>query len=362
MRASPDLLTLLESMTREPWAWDFYQALRRLDAANADAPRIGLGRSPAEEPIRLGQDPDLSFAPASLAAVAPPKGRRPNRLEVRFFGMLGPNGPLPRHLTEHARNRLLHGGDASFARFLDVFHHRFLSLFYRAWAQAQPTVSLDRLDDDPFGRYLGALAGIGLSELRDRDALPDFAKLAHTGHLSRQIRNGEGLAKLVAAYFRCEVQVEQFVGHWIVLDEGDRLALGAGRQALGQGAVVGARVWDRQHKFRLRIGPLAGEVYASLLPAGAGIRALAACVHNYVNLEFFWDVRLVLAAADVPHARLDGRVRLGYTSWLGGRDASRDADDLVLDVERVLGRPASPSGGSNPGGAATDRFPAAQSA
>lgn len=362
MRASPDLLSLLESMTREPWAWDFYQALRRLDALNADAPRIGLGRSPGEEPIRLGQDPDLTFAPASLAAVAPPKGRRPNRLEVRFFGMLGPNGPLPRHLTEHARNRLLHGGDASFARFLDVFHHRFLSLFYRAWAQAQPTVSLDRPDDDPFGGYLGALAGIGLSELRDRDALPDFAKLAHTGHLSRQIRNAEGLAKLVAAYFRCEVKVEQFVGHWIVLDEGDRLVLGTGRQALGQGAVVGARVWDRQHKFRLRIGPLAGDAYASLLPGGAGIRALAACVHNYVNLEFFWDVRLVLAAADVPHARLDGRVRLGYSSWLGGRDASRDADDLVLDVERVLGRPASPSGGSNPRSSAADRFPAAQSA
>ncbi|NML24761.1 type VI secretion system baseplate subunit TssG [Zoogloea dura] len=362
MRASPDLLSLLESMTREPWAWDFYQALRRLDAANADAPRIGFGRSPAEEPVRLGQDPDLSFAPASLAAVAPPKGRRPNRLDVRFFGMLGPNGPLPRHLTEHARNRLLHGGDASFARFLDVFHHRFLSLFYRAWAQAQPTVSLDRPEDDPFGRYLGALAGIGLSEQRDRDALPDFAKLAHTGHLSRQVRNGEGLAKLVAAYFRCEVQVEQFVGHWIVLEEGDRLMLGTGRQALGQGAVVGARVWDRQHKFRLRIGPLGGASYDALLPAGSGIRALAACVHNYVNMEYFWDVRLVLKAADVPLARLDGRVRLGYTAWLGGRDSSRHADDLVLDVERVLGRPASRSGGSTPQGAVADRFPAAQSA
>lgn len=341
MRPATDPLSLLEAIRNEPWAWDFYQAMRQLEAAHAEQPRLGLGRSPAEESFRLGQDPSMAFAPASLSAVAAPHGRRPARIEVRFFGMLGPNGPLPLHLTEHARNRLYHFGDATFTRFLDVFHHRFLSLLYRAWAQAQPTVSLDRPGEDSFGSYVGALVGIGLPSLRDRDALPDFAKLAHAGHFNRQVRNSEGLGKLVSAHFQCPVEVEQFVGHWMALDQDDCLALGERRHGLGVSAVLGRKVWDRQGKFRLRLGPLRRDAYDALLPGGSGIRALAACVHNYAGMEYFWDARLVLKAAEVPVARLDGRVRLGYTAWLGKRRVSWDADDLILDVERVLRRPDS---------------------
>lgn len=341
MRPTTDPLSLLRAIRNEPWAWDFYQAMRHLESAHVDQPRLGLGRSPADESIRLGQNPSMTFAPASLSTVAAPYGRRPARIEVFFFGMLGPNGPLPLHFTEHARNRLYHFGDATFTRFLDVFHHRFLSLLYRAWAQAQPTVSLDRPSEDNFGSYVGALVGIGLPSLRNRDALPDFAKLSHVGHINRQVRNAEGLSKLVSAYFQCSAAVEQFVGHWMLLDQGDCLALGERRHGLGVSAVLGRKVWDRQGKFRLILGPLKRDTYDELLPDGKGIRALSACVHNYNGMEYFWDARLVLKAADVPSARLDGQVRLGYTAWLGKRRALRDADDLILDVEWVLHRPDS---------------------
>ena len=339
MRTTPDFLSFMAALGEKPWAYDFYQTLRRLECLHPDKPRFGRALRPADEVVRLGQEPSLAFAQSSLARVAPAANGRPPRIEVRFFGLLGPNGPMPLHLTEFARGRILHSGDPTFARFLDVLHHRYLELFYRAWAQAQPTVSLDRPREDRFGIWLGSLGGFGTPAVRQRDALPDFAKLHFISLLSRQIRNAEGLGKLLGGFFQVRVEVEQYTGHWMPVPQSERTRLGGSFCELGVNMVVGARVWDRQHKFRLRIGPLTLQQYQSFLPGHEGVAQLAAAVRNYVGFEFHWDARLVLAAAEVPKLKLGGPDRLGYSSWLGKRRARTDADDLVLDVDRVAGPP-----------------------
>nr|WP_242533202.1 type VI secretion system baseplate subunit TssG [Niveibacterium umoris] len=331
---------MFDAIAREPWKHDFYQALRRLECLHPEQPRWGQALKPADEPLRLGQEPAMSFAPASLSALARPASTPTPRLEVRFFGLFGPNGPLPLHLTEYARGRLMNAGDPTFARFADIFHHRLLTLFYRAWAQAQPTVSLDRPAEDRFGYHLGATFGLGMPSVRNRDALPDMAKLHHAGLLSRQVRNAEGLAQFVAGSLRLPAQVEQFVGHWMTMDPRDRTRLGGATARLGRNALSGSRVWDRQHKFRLQLGPMSIDQYLGLLPGTPGIATLAACVRNYVGDEFAWDARLCLRQADVPKLRLGRRASLGMTTWLGARKQLRDADDLVLDVERILKRSA----------------------
>jgi len=141
---------LLAALAKAPWSFGFCHTLRRLDCLQPDRPRIGATARPADDPIRLGQQPSLRFAPSELAALEPPgKGRAP-RLQVYFLGLLGPNGPLPLHLTEYARDRRRNSGDRTFTRFLDSFHHRMLSLLYRAWAQAQPAVGFDRPEQDRF--------------------------------------------------------------------------------------------------------------------------------------------------------------------------------------------------------------------
>ncbi len=340
MRTTPDFLSFIEALTKAPWSYDFYQTLRRLECLNPDMPRFGRARRPADEPVRLGQEPSVSFAQSSLARVAPARDGRPPRIEVRFFGLLGPNGPMPLHITEYARSRILHGGDPTLVRFLDTIHHRYLELFYRAWADAQPTVSLDRPQHDRFGIWLGSLGGLGSPAVRRRDALPDFAKLHVIGLLNRQIRGAEGLAKILSGFFQVPVRVEQFVGHWMPVPETERTRLGAGFSRLGRDMVVGARVWDRQHRFRLHIGPLSLAKYESMLPGNPGVEQLAAAVRNYVGYEFSWDARLVLRAGEVPRTLLGGKVRLGYTTWIGARRDASDADDLVLDVDRVASSPA----------------------
>lgn len=335
MRGTRDPVAFFAALARAPFAHDFYQSLRRVECLFPDRPRLGTAPRVADEPVRLGQEPALDFAPASLAALTlPPQGGAP-RLQVRFLGFLGPNGALPLHLTDYARERLIHAGDATFARFLDVFNHRFLTLFYRAWAQAQPTVQLDRLRQDRFAVYVGALEGIAPASLRDRDAVPDEAKRFLAGWLGRQVRNRDGLVAVLAAYFRVPVDVEELVGHWMAVPAEDRARLGsrAANAALGRGAVAGRAVWDRQHRIRVHLGPLTLAQYETFLPGARGLERLVAWLRNYVGWQLRWDVRLSLRRAEVPRARLGHYGALGWTTWLGERRVGEDAADLVLDPE-----------------------------
>ena len=324
------------ALAQEPYRYDFFHALRRIESLHPGKPRLGQALRPADEPVRLAQEPSLAFAPSTLASFQPPSAESPfGRMEVRFFGLLGPNGPLPLHLTEYARERLMHANDRTFARFLDVFHHRFLLLFYRAWAQAQPTASLDRPREDRFSSYVGALIGLGAPGMRNRDAVDDHAKLFFSGLLARRVRNADGLAALLSGFFRVPVRIEQFVGHWLTLPVNDRTRLGAAVTAsLGRGAMLGARVWDRQHKFRVRLGPLSLVQYESFLPGSSAIGKIVAWVRQYLNFEIDWDAQLVLRRREVPNTRLGQYGRLGWTTWIGHYRSERDADSLMLNCEK----------------------------
>ena len=253
-----------------------------------------------------------------------------------MFGLFGPNGPLPIHITEYARERLRHADDPTLCRFLDVFHHRFLALFYRAWAQAQPAVNHDRPADDRFTVYVGAFLGMAPATLRDRDALPDLGKLFHVGALIRHVRNAEGLTHILQHFFRVPIRIEEFVGHWMSLSARERTCLSVEGAALGSGAVLGRRVWDRQHKFRIHLGPLTLEQYERFLPGGTSIRKMVDWVRMYLCFELDWDVRLALKTTEVPRLMLDGRQRLGWTTWIGRRPSETDADDLCIDAEASI--------------------------
>ena len=326
----------LRGIAAEPWRYDFFHAMRLLENQYPDKPRFGTARRPADEPVRLGQSADMSFAQSSLHAVAPASATSKPRIEVRFFGLFGPNGPLPHHLTEYARQRLMHHGDATFARFADMFHHRLLLLFYRAWAQAQPTVGLDRPHDDRFGAYVGSLVGLGAPGMSGRDAAPDHAKLYFSGIFSRQARNADGLASVLSGFLRRPARVEQFAGVWLELPKSERTRIGGAKSrratpnaALGGGAVLGQMVWDRQHNFRVHIGPLDQDVFEGLLPGGKALPAVIALVEQYIGLELGWDLKLGLKADQVKASCLGRHGRLGWTSWLGMKDRRQTAE-LVL--------------------------------
>jgi type VI secretion system protein ImpH len=333
-----DAVAFFAALAAAPYRYDFYQTLRRIECLYDDRPRWGQALRPADEPVRFGQDADMAFAPAPLASFEVSEKGRPPRLQVRLFGLLGPNGPLPLHFTEYVRERRLHASDPTLSRFLDLFHHRMMTLFYRAWAQAQPHVNRDRPKDDRFAVYVGALFGLSQPSFRDRDTLPDLAKLFHAGMLVGHSRNPEGLTSILRHFFGVPVRIQEFVGHWMVLGEGERTQLGKTGATLGVSSVVGGRVWDRQNKFQIQLGPLTLEQYGSFLPGGPMLRKLVDWVRLYLSFELDWDVRLLLKKDEVPALRLSATGgRLGWTSWLGRRPTGDDADDLCLVAEAYAG-------------------------
>ncbi len=329
---------LIETLKSEPWRFDFYQAMRLIECHYADKPRLGQSLKATDDAIRLGQAVEMDFAPSALAAWEAGVEGHPDRLLVRFLGLFGPNGPLPLHLTEYARERARNHDDKTFLRFADIFHHRILSLFYRAWADAQPAVHYDRIEkdiaEDRFSGYIGSLFGINAASLRERDAMPDRAKLHFAGQLACQTRHADGLCAIVTDFFGIDTRIQQFTGEWMEIAMREQTRLGVHQQAgsLGLSTVLGERVYACQYKFRIELGPMDIGHYRGMLPGQFGLAELVAIVHNYIGDELVWDVRLVLRKDDIPPLRLDGSAQLGWTSWLGCKNDGKDAADLTLSV------------------------------
>ena len=336
MRDTRHPVNPIEGIAAEPYKHDFFAALRAIEAHHPHLPRLGHAKRPADEPIRLGQHPSMAFAPAALSGVKYNNQGVPPRLELAFFGLFGPNGALPLHLTDHARERILHHGDETTARFADVFHHRLGLLFYRAWSQSQPTASLDRGNEDRFAQFVGSFIGLGQATVQNRDEAPDHSKLFYAGHYARQTRNAEGLENILGGYLELPVRLESYVGHWMTLPETERTRLRAGRHAscqLGRGAVAGKQVFDRQHKFRVHIGPLDLPQFEALLPDKPAMHAVRALVRQYIGYELDWDVRLHLRKDQVPQTRPGRFGRLGWTTWSGPWTKGQDADSFTFNPE-----------------------------
>lgn len=326
-----------------PWAFDYFALMRRLEAMAQPAPRWGHALLPGAEPVRVGQEPSLSFAPSSLARFEPASAHGPARLRQPFFGYLGPNGPLPVHLSDYIRERSINHGDPTWLAFLDTFSHRFSLYFYRAWAQARPTVGLDRPQEDGFRRRIGALVGIATAARQQRDEIHDDARLHFSGWLSRSVRSSEGVEKVLSSYFGVPFRLEPWVGHWMRLPEAElsRLGRGGASCALGGGAMLGRRAWDRQHRVRLHVGPLHMDQYRMFLPIGEARTGLSRWMQQLLGDELHWDAQLILQQEEVPPTRLGAHrggnaPRLGWVSWLGSRPRSRDAADVRIDGDAPL--------------------------
>ncbi|MET3494821.1 type VI secretion system protein ImpH [Variovorax boronicumulans] len=350
----PVLQQMLGRLRQSPWKFGFFALLRRLGAFHAAHPPIGLASRPQEEPFRLGQTAALIFAPREIAGAALPgdassptsgtahsrMGNNPALPMVRVYGLglLGPNGPLPLHYTELVRDRTENHNDSTLADFLDLFHHRYLTHMYRAWAQSQAAAGLDRAEDEVFSRYIARLTGHDPLEIRD-SVLPAHARLAASTHLCREARNPDGLAATLAQFFAVPVQLQEFVLHWIRIDAEDQSLLGRARASsvMGIGAMAGEVVADRQNKFRLVLGPLSLGQYLRFTPQGEDLALLVEWVRGFVGYEFVWEVELRVRNDSTPPARLDDTEKLGWSTWLGGSEGRGVAPNAAQAADYTVG-------------------------
>lgn len=362
-RQTPD--PLVAQLAREIHERDFFQLVRRLQAHWREWPRIGTSSTPDQDPIRFGQRPSLAFAPAAIEAL---EQRDVPRLYVNFLGLFGPNGPLPFHLTEFARLRAMGRTDATaeevnrvsgrsaagaspklpsgrrdttLCDFLDLFHHRLVSLFFRAWACHQQTVDFDRPENQRFPFYLGSFFGMASETDQDGgfapfpDALPRDARLYYGGWLASPTRNREGLEAILQDYFQLPTEVRPFVGRWFQLPPASRCQLGGSHETclLGQTAIIGTRTWQRQLTFRIRFGPMKTRDLRRMLPGGGSYVRLSQWVLHYVGAELHAQVQLVVQADEVPEIRLGEQGRLSRDAWLRSRPFKKDAEDALFDLD-----------------------------
>jgi type VI secretion system protein ImpH len=214
--------------------------------------------------------------------------------------------------------------------FLDLFHHRLLSLLYRAWARCRPHVSFrhDAAAPDPVTRTVFALGGLADEALRRAAAFPPLGLLRYTVFLARPSRPAEGLEKTLSDFLGGEpVRVEPHVLRAIAIPEEQRALLGRSGCTLGGDFSLGERVEDRSGKFRLWIGPLGRTAFLSLAPRGDARAAAGALIRLYLVDPLEHDAMLGIVAAEKPPFGLgggEGSPRLGIDTWLcagGGGDS-----------------------------------------
>ena len=307
-------MSLVDDISKEPWRFDFYSVLRRIERGYADRPRIGDSASLRDEYVALGQDPYMDF-PASNLSKFERDGDGRYQVLVKFLGLLGPQGALPLATTEEAYTWNLMRDDA-FPRFLDIFNHRFLQLFFRAWSDARPIGQHDRPKADRFIAYVGAMIGMGTEPYRNLDSVPDEAKLAYSGLMAPASKSASRLCNLVSGLFNVAVEIDEFVGSRLALEEEDRTYMGRRNCGLGGGVLLGASVYSVQDKFRIRVFVKTMAEYVTYLPTGGRCEPLADLVFFYIGEQLEWEVELALPAGAIEPVRLSKFGQLGWTSWM----------------------------------------------
>ena len=322
---------LSEQLFAESYRFDFFQAVRLLELLTPDAATLGEGVRHHREAVRFRSSLGAQFPPSEIDAVRPAAGAAsPPEMTVNFFGLAGAFGPLPRPIGEQIVERVRRH-DTAGRDFLDIFNHRLISLFFRIRRRHRAALARGAPQHASFARYLFALIGLGTNGLQGRlDGLPDRALLHYAGLLAIEPRSLHAIERTVAAHFAVPVRGEPLVGRWIALGADQETRLGAsGRNSrLGDGLVLGKRYWEQSAAIRLTLGPLGFARFRQFLPVGDGWRPLKALVGLIAGHNTDCELRLILAAAEIPKLRLSttNGGRLGWTAWLQTQPPARDGE------------------------------------
>jgi len=333
---------IAEKLRREPFSFDFFQAVRLLERLFPERTSVGQFAHPETEVVRFGVNASLAFPASQIQGMEWPEDKAA-QMTVNFMGLTGPQGVLPNPYTTLIIERL-RANDKSPQDFLDIFNHRIISLFYRAWRKYRFDVACEEGERDLFSRHLLSLVGLGTDGLRDRQAVPDDTMVYYAGLLAQRPRSAQALQQILADYFEVPVKIEQFAGGWYRLDRETQCHLTEGNsesEELGFGAVVGDEVWNQQSKVRIVLGPLTLERYADFLPDGQSFEQLGTWARFFSNDEWDFEVKLILEREQVPACTLGAEgasgPQLGWVSWVKSVPFGRDPDDTVLALKAAEG-------------------------
>jgi type VI secretion system protein ImpH len=312
---------LIDDLLKRAQDYSFFQVVSLLERLCRPKASVG-GDGPADgEVLRFRPDLSLAFPVSDMAGLEAIRTDPPQfRLTTTFLGLYGTTSPLPLFYTEDLMAQ--EEEEEPVRSFLDLFHHRLLSMFYRCWAKYRYHVQFEPSGEDRFSERMFAFLGSDIKEVARKTGLSGSRLLRYAGLFNQRPRSASALEGLLSDFFDgMEVHIEQCTARWVSIPMEQQPALGRRNCGLGQDCTLGNKVLSRQSGFRLSMGPMSHDRYVTLLPGSEDLKVLWALIKLFVQDRFDADVELLLRGDEAPALRLsskegDGPVsRLGQTSW-----------------------------------------------
>ncbi len=307
----------MDRLLAAPGRFSFFQAVRLLQQMHSDRARLGHAGPPTDEPIRLKVNTSMAFPTTDIDTVErnTDGAGPPFQLVANFLGLHGSTSPLPAFYAED----VLHDTDeeGTLAAFLDIFHHRLLSLYYRAWERFRYHFLYAAGGKDNFSRAMFSLIGLGEASLVKETGFPAVRVLQSAGVITQKPHSAMSLRGMIDEYFGgVGVAVKQAMGRWLPIPRTQQVRLGNRGGKFGQTFLMGERVYDRLSKFRVSLGPLDIATYRKFLPGGEWYPELKKIIALFNTDMLNFDIELLLRAEDAPalSMQLTGEAQLGWTT------------------------------------------------
>lgn len=300
---------------------------------------------PASEIVQIEAGGIAQQALDSDAAFAEAIAERPLddvAVTPAFFGMLGGQGALPLHYTEVVAERETLRRDGAARAFFDIFSNRAAALFYLAWKKYRLPFQHEVDRTRHYLPLLLSLAGVADGGVRrglreTPGTIHDEAIAGYATAVRHRPMSASYLQQVLSDYFRVPVRVEQFVGGWYRVPPSQWSRLGGVNNVLGATALAGQRVWQRDLRVRVWIGPLAREQYRAFLPGAEGALALRKMLTVLGGATLEYEVKPILRRQDVTGSRLGaaGSGHVGWDTFLVSRPATQDRSDAHYTLSPI---------------------------
>lgn len=318
------------------YEFSFFKAVELLEKFSPAKKRIGTTIEPDKEPVRFKVSPGLSFPASDIAGLKKNVEENLTEMDVTFMGLIGPSGLLPNWYNELAIAQRKKK-DHALIDFLNIFHHRLISLFYLAWKKPRFPENYESGAGDRLSRHLLSLAGLGTSGMVGMLGLPRESLTFYSGLLSLPVASARSIEAVIEYFSGAKTIVDQFVERDVPFDETDYTRLGQANAVLGKDAVCGTHVKECQTKFRVNVGPVAYDTYMRLMPTGDLLFPVFSLIRYMVGIEFEFEIKAILQKEDVPGCILGqkgaGQNMLGLTTWAASPEHAFEEDQYITFQE-----------------------------
>jgi type VI secretion system protein ImpH len=345
-------------LLEEPYRFGFFQAVRLLELwfSRQDSVRA---EDIVAQCLSFRNTLSLAFPPSEIHAIDAHSGDGAKLLDAiqraaaiadgsldqvhitpAFFGLLGGQGALPLHYTEQIAEREYSKRDRAAREFFDIFSNRATALFYAAWKKYRLPFQYETDRDERYLPLLLSLAGIGDAQSRGdlhtgAGSLYDESLAGYAGAARHKPVSAVFLQNALTDYFSVPIVVQQFIGKWYDVPPDQLTTLSGVNATLGATALAGARIWQRDMRARLLIGPLAKADYDMFLPGAERALALERMLTVLAGITLEYEVVLILRRADVGFSQLSAGARLGWDAFLSTRDSVIDRTDSCYELHVI---------------------------